>query len=37
MVGAKSKAQFDTVKPILECMGKNIVHAGDIGLGLVDI
>ena len=36
MVGAKSKADFETVKPFLECMGKNIVHAGDIGTGLVN-
>lgn len=34
MVGAKSKNDFDTIKPILECMGKNIVHAGEIGHGL---
>ena len=36
MVGAKSKADFEIVKPFLECMGKNIVHAGDIGTGLVN-
>ena len=35
MVGAKSKEDFETIKPFLECMGKNIVHAGDIGHGLV--
>jgi 3-hydroxyisobutyrate dehydrogenase len=35
MVGAKTKSDFDIVKPFLECMGKNIVHAGDIGCGLV--
>ncbi len=37
MVGAKSKADFEIVKPILDAMGKNIVHAGDIGHGLVII
>ena len=37
MVGANSKADFEQVKPVLECMGKNIVHAGDIGCGLVRI
>ena len=37
MVGAKTKPDFDTVRPFLECMGKNIVHAGDIGHGLVSI
>lgn len=34
MVGAKSKNEFEQIKPILEAMGKNIVHAGDIGHGL---
>ena len=34
MVGARSKENFESIKPILECMGKNIVHAGDIGHGL---
>lgn len=34
MVGARSKENFDNIKPFLECMGKNIVHAGDIGHGL---
>lgn len=33
MVGG-SKSEFDRIKPILECMGKNIVLAGDQGLGL---
>jgi len=33
MVGA-SKDSFDLTKPVLECMGKNIVHVGDNGLGL---
>ena len=35
MVGAKTKEDFESVKPYLECMGKNIVHAGDVGHGLV--
>ena len=35
MVGAKSKEDFELAKPFLECMGKNIVHVGDIGFGLV--
>lgn len=35
MVGADSKSSFDLTKPVLECMGKNIVHVGDNGLGLV--
>ena len=35
MVGARTKENFETIKPYLECMGKNIVHAGDIGHGLV--
>lgn len=34
MVGAKSRNDFETIKPILEAMGKNVVHAGDIGHGL---
>ena len=34
MVGARTKEDFASVKPILECMGKNIVHTGDIGTGL---
>ena len=32
MVGGDKKA-FDLAKPILECMGKNIFHAGDNGAG----
>ena len=32
MVGADKK-NFETAKPILEKMGKNIFHAGDIGAG----
>ncbi|WP_299183414.1 3-hydroxyisobutyrate dehydrogenase [uncultured Neptuniibacter sp.] len=34
MVGA-SDEQFAKAKPILECMGKNIFHAGDNGAGQV--
>jgi 3-hydroxyisobutyrate dehydrogenase len=34
MVGANSKSDFDQVKPYLECMGKNVVHAGPVGSGL---
>ncbi len=34
MVGA-SDAQFAKAKPILDCMGKNIFHAGDNGAGQV--
>lgn len=37
MVGAKSKEEFDSVRPFLECMGKNVIHAGEIGHGLVSI
>ena len=35
MVGARSKPEFEEIKPLLECMGKNIVHSGNIGHGLV--
>ena len=34
MVGAESKTDFEDIKPFLEAMGKNIVHAGGIGKGL---
>lgn len=34
MVGANAKTDFDNAKPILEAMGKNIVHAGPVGSGL---
>ncbi|EAQ66021.1 3-hydroxyisobutyrate dehydrogenase [Marinomonas sp. MED121] len=34
MVGAE-KSQFDKALPILECMGKNIFHAGDHGAGQI--
>ena len=34
MVGGKS-AVFERVKPLFECMGKNIVHIGDHGAGQV--
>lgn len=34
MVGAASKQDFEAIKPFLEAMGKNIVHAGDVGHGL---
>jgi 2-hydroxy-3-oxopropionate reductase len=34
MVGGKTAA-FDRVKPLFECMGKNIVHIGDNGAGQV--
>jgi 3-hydroxyisobutyrate dehydrogenase len=34
MCGAKNKNEFEKIKPILECMGKNIVHSGNIGHGL---
>ena len=34
MVGGKAKT-FDKVKPLFECMGKNIVHVGDHGAGQV--
>jgi 3-hydroxyisobutyrate dehydrogenase len=34
MVGSGSKDNFAQIKPILECMGKNIVHCGDNGTGL---
>jgi 3-hydroxyisobutyrate dehydrogenase len=34
MVGA-SPAHFDLIKPILEHMGKNIVHCGDSGTGQI--
>ena len=32
MVGGE-KSAFDQAKPILECMGKNIIHCGDSGTG----
>jgi len=34
MVGGKAKV-FEQVKPLFECMGKNIVHIGDNGAGQV--
>lgn len=34
MVGGKTKV-FERVKPLFECMGKNIVHIGDNGTGQV--
>ncbi|MEO6975502.1 MAG: 2-hydroxy-3-oxopropionate reductase [Gallionella sp.] len=34
MVGGKTKI-FEQVKPLFECMGKNIVHVGDNGAGQV--
>lgn len=34
MVGTESNKSFDAMKPILECMGKNIVHVGANGHGL---
>eukprot|EP01112_Ceratiomyxa_fruticulosa_P004261 TRINITY_DN1472_c0_g1_i1.p1 TRINITY_DN1472_c0_g1~~TRINITY_DN1472_c0_g1_i1.p1 ORF type:complete len:340 (+),score=68.81 TRINITY_DN1472_c0_g1_i1:84-1103(+) len=34
MVGG-DKADFERAKPYLQCMGKNIVHCGDIGTGQV--
>ncbi|OZG69784.1 3-hydroxyisobutyrate dehydrogenase [Hahella sp. CCB-MM4] len=34
MVGG-SKEQYESAKPILECMGKNIFHAGDHGAGQI--
>jgi len=34
MVGGKAKV-FERVKPLFECMGKNIVHIGDNGAGQV--
>ncbi|KYQ88873.1 3-hydroxyisobutyrate dehydrogenase [Tieghemostelium lacteum] len=34
MVGGKEK-DFELAKPILSCMGKNIVHCGDVGTGQV--
>lgn len=32
MVGGSTE-NFQRAKPILECMGKNIVHCGDVGMG----
>jgi len=34
MVGG-SKEAFERAKPILECMGSNIIHCGDVGAGQV--
>ena len=34
MVGGKAAA-FEKMKPVFECMGKNIVHVGDSGAGQV--
>ncbi|ORX62003.1 3-hydroxyisobutyrate dehydrogenase [Hesseltinella vesiculosa] len=33
MVGAPSKEGFESIKPVLQCMGKNIVHCGKNGAG----
>ncbi len=35
MVGTKSKESFEVAKPVLQDMGKNIVHVGENGHGLV--
>lgn len=35
MVGVESEGQFDRVKPILECMGKNIFNCGKPGAGQI--
>jgi 3-hydroxyisobutyrate dehydrogenase len=35
MVGASSSADFEASKPLLACMGKNIVHCGPVGTGQV--
>lgn len=32
MVGGSS-SEFEAAKPLLECMGKNVVHCGDVGTG----
>jgi 3-hydroxyisobutyrate dehydrogenase len=37
MVGANSQPDFEQAKPFLEAMGKNIVHAGPVGSGLVSL
>lgn len=34
MCGANSKDEFERLKPLLECMGKNVVHCGEQSLGL---
>mgnify|MGYP000889203274 FL=1 len=35
MVGAENSAVFDKVKPILDCMGKNIFNCNKIGAGQI--
>ncbi len=35
MVGAENTAVFDKVKPILDCMGKNIFNCNKIGAGQI--
>jgi len=35
MVGAENSAIFDTVKPILEAMGKNIFNCNKVGAGQI--
>ena len=33
MVGAETAADFERAKTILEAMGKNITHCGEVGTG----
>lgn len=35
MVGAPTDHDFAMVKPLLECMGKDVVHCGDTGCGQI--
>lgn len=35
MVGAPTEEDFTVVRPLLECMGKDVVHCGDIGCGQI--
>ena len=33
MVGAESSSTFDQAKALLDLMGKNVVHCGEVGTG----
>ena len=35
MVGAENTEIFNTVKPILECMGKNVFNCDKVGAGQI--
>lgn len=35
MVGAANDQQFNSIRPILECMGKNLFNCGKTGAGQI--